>query len=143
MSTAQAIRAARKFAEAQAHYDAIAEPEPYPDELLTEDEALEQAEHEKTFDPRVLLDAMNELFPSVTKPIPLREIMVEAFDPSEVQAGFLLVMLLKSPSLNRREAARIELQDRIRKSLDECIVERANELLREQERFLEELGEEA
>ena len=148
MSTAQAIRAARKFAEAQAHYDAIAEPEPYPDELLTEDEAKEQAESELMRTPAVFVMALDKLadpawsINSDPRDVPGRYVhnvkalcgdmaFNEVVDTGNLQSHELVAILACGEDRHALAALK-ELRERVARELRDEIAERAAELLKEQ-----------
>lgn len=109
-------------------------------DLMTEDDAREQADDELMFDPGVLRDAINEICGRKDKSPTLAELQSTSWDHADETTGRLLVFMFHG-SLDNRVMATTELRDRIRAHLDSEIKQLAKDKLDAQQRFLESLNE--
>lgn len=156
MSTSSSIRAARQFAAAQSHYDNLAEPE-IDDDEMTEDEARDLAEDEIIATPAVFAGALEALSDpawsanSAQRDVPGRYVhdvqalcggmpWNEVVDTTNLQSHELTAILASGEDRHALAALK-ELRERIARHLKDEIMERAAELLREQERSYERLSE--
>lgn len=125
----------RAFNAAQARYDAMQPPEFYADDTdppMSEDDALEEAEHQITCSPAAILWHLRELCQGKPAAMPVSVLFTRHFDPAEATADELLVVMLHGSAENCN-AARIEMIDRLKESMQDDIKREALELLADDE----------
>ena len=128
------LRNATTMRRAQEAWDNMAPPEDIEDDdWLTEDQALQQAADELAANPACLMFHLGHMVGDAADSVPVTLLMDRHFDPSEHHAGTLLAMVFEGSAENR-EAARIELRDRIATRMRDEIKNLANDMLAEQER---------
>ena len=155
MSTSTAIRQARQFAAAQYAYDNRDEPD--YDDAMTEDDARDLAREELLSTPAVVADALAVICDPEWSPnsdpreFPGRAVhdvakLVEeldwhGLDATALQPHQLLALAMLGDDRSAMDALR-ELRNRVERDLAQQIDERAQEMLRAQEREQERMRDE-
>lgn len=98
------------------------------DPPLSEDDALEEAEHQVTCSPAAILFHLGRLCEGNPSAVPLSVQFSRHFDPAEATADELLVVMLHGSAENCN-AARIEMIERLKDAMQAEIQREAYELL--------------
>lgn len=149
MSTPHEIRQARKFAEAQAHYDAASDDDSHAldfEDYIDEQMAREIAEDEWRGRAWPALTAINDLVTDDSRAEPVYpHTLAEALLQRErdLTANELLQIIIHSNDSSAVMRAALHLSILLDPSRDEYIADRASDILREQERRLDGRDDEA
>lgn len=98
------------------------------DDVLIEDDALEEAEYQITRSPASILHHLGHLCQGKLNAVPVSVLFSRHFDPAEATADELLVVMLHGSAENCN-AARIEMIERLKESMQDDIKREAAELL--------------
>lgn len=142
------LRSARAMSAAQAHYDNLSPPEPDDDDLLTDDQALEQARAETLSAGASVADALAKLcdVPAGWEPVDVFALCgsgdpVDAVDVATLQLHQLLAIVMTGEDKATMRALR-ELRDRLARELRDDIRGRADDLLAAQQADIDDSRDE-
>lgn len=126
------LRNAATMRAAQEHYDNLA-PEDFDETELTEQEAREQAADELSANPATLMFHLGHLIGDDAQTASADALYGREWVPDSASAGTLLAVMFEGSPANR-DIARAELRDRLAARMLADIAERADDLMRAQER---------